>query len=702
MPSPSTFQAVLDKLTLSAIQARSEAQAEGAGGVLVGVRPEHARYQGDPVGFATEVLGETFTPDVIRVMQSVSEYPVTIAKSGNGTGKCAAHGEQIVLADGSRIAVEELIGRTFDVHSVDKQLNVRVSAAFATDNGVQPVVRITTASGKAITRTLNHPLAKPPAHLEGLGYRYVWGLAGDLKPGDELLAVGRLAMEALPPVPIAFAWEKVDGVELLGEMPTVAITVPGDETFLTDLVEHNTHASARIALWWYLCHPGAQVYTSAAPPESNLRNLLWGELGGILAKHPQLLTGHRAIDLRISRSDREFITGVTIPSSGSAEQRQARFSGKHAPYLLFIVDEGDAVPDFVYRGIESCLSGGVGRLLIMFNPRGRIGPVYRMERQGIGHVVEMTALNHPNVVTGDDLMPGAVDRPTTVRRINEWTRPLGPQETPDSQCFEVPDYLVGVVGSDRLHRPFAPLPAGWRKVTDNQFSHMVLARYPASSTDQLISEEWIDGAVTRWHTYVARFGELPPKSSRAILGVDVGELGSDASAVALRYGGWVPHLITWTGVDVLVSGERAAEIFIERNGMRINVDSTGVGAGVAPQAARSLRAKGVKVNRSDVNRVMVAESPTKETPHGQFAMLRDQLLWEVREWLREDPGAMLPPDDELRDELLAFTYESNQRGKIKVTDKASLRERLGRSPNKADALALTFAPETRKLALALI
>jgi hypothetical protein len=516
----------------------------------VGVCAEHERYRNDPVGFATEVLGETFTPDVIRVMESVRDYPITIAKSGNGTGK--------------------------------------------------------------------------------------------------------------------------------------------------------TYGGAHIALWWYLCHLGAQVYMSAAPPEDNLRNLLWGELGGILAKHPQLLAGHRTRDLRISRSDKEFITGVTIPSSGSPVQRQARFSGKHAPYLLFIVDEGDAVPDFVYRGIESCLSGGVGRLLIMFNPRARIGPVYRMERLGIGHVVEMTAFTHPNVVTGEDLIPGAVDRATTVRRINEWTRPLLPHETPDSQCFQVPDYLVGVVGTDRLHRPYLPLPASWRKITDNQFSHMVLARYPASSTDQLISEEWIDAAVTRWHSYVARFGELPPKGSKAILGVDVGEMGSDISAVALRYGGWVPHFITWTGVDVLVSGEKIAELFIEYNGMRINVDSTGVGAGVAPQAARSLRAKGVRLNRSEVNRVMVAESPTKETEHGQFAMLRDQLLWELRDWLREDPGAMLPPDDELREELLAFSYETNQKGKIKVTDKASLRVRLGRSPNKADALALTFASEGRKLALAFI
>lgn len=32
----------------------------------------------------------------------------------------------------------------------------------------------------------------------------------------------------------------------------------------------------------------SQVYTAAAPPESNLKKLLWGEIGSIVEKHPDL------------------------------------------------------------------------------------------------------------------------------------------------------------------------------------------------------------------------------------------------------------------------------------------------------------------------------------------------------------------------------------------------------------------------------
>ena len=541
--------AALQALTNEAYKiAQQRLRARAAAGNPVSA--DFARYQTDPVAFAHDVLGEYFTDDVIRVMQSVRDYPITVARSGNGTGK--------------------------------------------------------------------------------------------------------------------------------------------------------THSAARIAAWFYLCFPGAQVYTTAAPPEQNLRNLLWGEIGGLHFHHPQLLAGHNVKDMHISRSPQEFITGVLVPNSGSSEERQARFSGKHAPYLLFIVDEGDAVPDAVYKGIESCMSGGFARLLIMFNPRARGGPVYLKERRGEANVVELSAFNHPNVITGENLIPGAVDRPTTLRRVNEWTRPLTVEETPDGQCFETPDFLVGEIGEDRLGRPFPPLPAGWRKIVDSQFAHMVLARYPAAAPTQLISEEWVDAAVTRWQVYVAQFGEMPPLGAKAIMGADVGEYGHDDSALCMRYGGWVAPFLTWQGVDVLVTGDKVADYYVQYNGMRVNVDGTGVGAGVAPQVMRSLKARKYGFRRGDVNRIMVGEIPTKEVEHGQFAQLRDQLWWEVREWLRGDPGAMLPPDDELRDELLAPTYERTPKGKIKVTDKPTLRTKLGRSPNKADALALTFAPagHTLKLALA--
>jgi len=88
--------------------------------------------------------------------------------------------------------------------------------------------------------------------------------------------------------------------------------------------------------------------------------------------------------------------------------------------------------------------------------------------------------------------------------------------------------------------------------------------------------------------------------------------------------------------------------------------------------------------------VKSSERATIKTEAGEFNRLRDQLWWSVREWLRADPGAMLPPDEQLLEELSIVTYEVKD-GKIRIMAKDEMKELLGRSPDRADSLCLTFA-----------
>jgi hypothetical protein len=55
----------------------------------------------------------------------------------------------------------------------------------------------------------------------------------------------------------------------------------------------------------------------------------------------------------------------------------------------------------------------------------------------------------------------------------------------------------------------------------------------------------------------------------------------------------------------------------------------------------------------------------------------------------DDPIA-LPPDDGLADDLSAPTYWYTSSGKIQVEAKDEIRDRIGRSPDKADAVALAL------------
>ena len=211
---------------------------------------------------------------------------------------------------------------------------------------------------------------------------------------------------------------------------------------------------------------------------------------------------------------------------------------------------------------------------------------------------------------------------------------------------------------------------------------MVLGRYPAQGSNQLISREWTSRARTRWDLYVAEYGEVPPVGVRGVAGQDVAEEGDDLSVFTARYGGYVEMPVIWGGVDPMVTADKAVEETEERSISHVNVDATGLGSGVAPAMRRQeVPAYGIKV----------ASSPTEETEEGEFKILRDQLLWGLREWLRIDPGAMLPPCEELLEEMHVLTYEKDK-GKIRVMPKDDIKEHIRRSPDYLDSLSLTFAP----------
>jgi len=456
-----------------------------------------------------------------------------------------------------------------------------------------------------------------------------------------------------------------------------------------------THCAARVALWWLRCHLGAEVYLASAPPEDNLRNILWGEVGNALTRcDPAFKEGLDQKVLRLSYGDKYLMAGVTIPASGTPAERQGRFSGKHSPYLLFVFDEADAIPMEVFNGAESCMSGGTARMLIMLNPRHPSGWVYELRRGTEASIIQLSAFSHPNVLTGEDIIPGAVTRETTVNRINAWSRPLMKSEKIDpARTFVIPDYLDSAYTLNSDGSPKKPLKGGQVRVVLNaQLDHMVLGRYSGLAGKQLIPQELVKRAQDNWRKWVEEHGESPPLDTKPILGLDVGVFDQDENALCIRYGNYVAPLLGWRGLDVKETGEQVAQIVegIEAGYESIFIDSLGAGTGV-PRTIRDTglaRVYGVEVS----NKPLSTPKDDNGIPIGRFYSLRDELWWKCREWLRLNKDAMLPEDSELEADLTSITYDENFRGKIKVLDKPHVRKIIGRSPNRGDALVLTFSP----------
>ena len=71
--------------------------------------------------------------------------------------------------------------------------------------------------------------------------------------------------------------------------------------------------------------------------------------------------------------------------------------------------------------------------------------------------------------------------------------------------------------------------------------------------------------------------------------------------------------------------------------------------------------------------------------------MRDQIWWEIGRELSEHKAWDLSGiDDDTIAQLTAPKYKLDSRGRVKVEPKADTRERLGRSPDDADALLLAY------------
>ena len=485
-----------------------------------------------------------------------------------------------------------------------------------------------------------------------------------------------------------------DQIEMIESVRDNGVTIAMSATAVG-----KTFLLAILALYFYKCYREVEIYAAAAPPSDNLRILLWGEISRFVNQRPELFTDDSMSDLKITRGAKQHIRGLTIPSTGTDEDREAKFSGKHQKVLVFIFDEGDAIPDPCYRGAEGCMSGGeIVRQIICFNPKKQVGEVYRRVRNRTAKVIQMSALNHPNVVNGDNAIKGAVTRNVTAKRIHEWCHPVPSSESegyetdnPAVDIFRLPDYLVGFVAISDKGEKYPPLEAGYYKIIDSQFSYKVLGRFPPAAENALFPLYLIEEAVARYQAMYHECGGKFPSYYLRRQGIDVAEKGSDETAMIFR-DGFVAH-----GLQYIASmdADEVADVGADRharNGCHTSfVDGIGVGAGVAGRMTRigaSRKAAGIGDGISATSVKVSERSTRRNTEAGTFGRLRDELYWSFRLWLMSGKAA-IPNDDRLIQAMSMVTYEVAPH--ITVMDKREMRNVIGFSPDAMEALLVTFA-----------
>lgn len=209
-----------------------------------------------------------------------------------------------------------------------------------------------------------------------------------------------------------------------------------------------------------------------------------------------------------------------------------------------------------------------------------------------------------------------------------------------------------------------------KELSVNAFRQEMLCDFAASSDDVLIPLPLVEAAQER------TYRDDDYRNAPLVFGVDVARFGDDASVLFPRRGLVALPPLVFRQLDNMALADRIAGEMCRQRPAAVFVDAGG-GAGVIDR----LRQLGHAVN---------------EVPFGGRAARDDRFvnrrmeMWQnVKEWL--ESGGALPPDEALKAELSAPTYSFDARGLLKLEAKEHIKERLTRSPDRADALALTFA-----------
>lgn len=204
----------------------------------------------------------------------------------------------------------------------------------------------------------------------------------------------------------------------------------------------------------------------------------------------------------------------------------------------------------------------------------------------------------------------------------------------------------------------------------------VLGEFPETDAQTLIPLPLLESAQRRDVADEVR------QAVRPIWSVDVARFGDDRTTVAKRQGRVLLGDVTaWRGLDTMQTAGRVKAMYDECTTSEVPshivVDVIGIGAGVGDR----LREMGLPVVMLNV-----AESPAVQA---KFHKRRDELWWAMRVWFEGLDVSVR--DKELVGELADVTFGYTSTGLIRVERKDDTKERLGRSPDKADALMGTFA-----------
>lgn len=212
---------------------------------------------------------------------------------------------------------------------------------------------------------------------------------------------------------------------------------------------------------------------------------------------------------------------------------------------------------------------------------------------------------------------------------------------------------------------------------------------------QVIPTAWVRAAQERWTA------QPPSGAQMTAIGVDVAQGGADRTVLAPRFGPWYAPLVERPGI-LTPTGSHVAALVVEvrRHSAIIVMDMGGGYGGAAKQRLND--------NNIEVRPFNAAHASGERTKDRQltFANKRSETMWRFREALDPDQDGgspiALPPDPQILADLTAPRWKLTPRGiQIELKEDLKKPERLGRSPDKGDAIVMAWSEGEKGLIIAM-
>jgi hypothetical protein len=382
--------------------------------------------------------------------------------------------------------------------------------------------------------------------------------------------------------------------------------------------------------WNYLASRPDPKIAATSITNDNLADNLWADMAKWQQRSAYLKKHFVCTKERIfykGRPQTWFMTSRSWNRSADKSQQGNTLAGLHADYILFLLDESGGIPDAVMATAEAALASC---------------------REG--HIVQAGNPTH---------LEGPLYRACTSER-NLW-------------------HVVEITADPDDPQRSSRVTATWAREQIQKYGRdnpwvlvNVFGRFPPSSLNTLIGPGECTAATRRTYSE-GDIGAWP-----RVLGVDVARYGDDASVIFPRQGlqAFAPE--KYRGLDGTQGAGAVALKWREWNADAAFIDDTG---GWGSSWIDNLR-------RTNWDPTPVGFAARAQDER-RYDNKRTEMYFRAVEWIKQG-GALPPACPELIAGLTQTTY-TFRGDRLLLEPKDQIKQRLGYSPDDADAFALTFA-----------